>query len=340
MDPRLPTALHELALHQHGVLTRRQLLEGGLTPAQLRTRLGREWRLLLRGVVLLSNGVPSDQQRLVAALLFAGPRSWLAGPTAAAVHGIAGLCVSNPIHVLVPAPQRSRAHAWVLVRNTTLLDEPVHRRGPLRLSCPARAAVDAAAAAPSTEQARGVLVAAAQSRKARLSDLAHWTLARGQVGSRRLHEGLELAASGAWSVPEADLLRLLSSSTVLPPVWANPEVRDQRGRRLTTPDAWIDDVALAVMVHSRQWHADSLAWESTVEHDTDLQTARVVVVGVTPHSIAARPRWVLDRIEAAYLEARASGVRANVVATPHDPWSTGRTVPMQREHDGPAPGRA
>lgn len=326
MDPRLPAPLHELAVHQFGVLTRRQLLEGGLTPAQLRTRLGREWRLVLRGVVLLSNGVPSEQQRLMAALLFAGPRSWLAGSSAAAVHGIAGLPVSNPIQVLVPAPLRSRAHGWVLVRNTTLLDEPIYRRGPLRLSCPARAAVDAAAAAPSDEQARAVLVAAAQSRKARLSDLAHWTLVRGQAGSRRLHEGLAVAASGAWSVPEADLLRLLSSSTVLPAVWANPEVRASSGRRLTTPDVWIDDVALAVMVHSRQWHADGLAWESTVEQDTDLQTARVVVVGVTPHSIRSRPRWVRERVETAYLEARATGVRADVVATPRDPWLGVRPV--------------
>lgn len=54
------------------MLTRRQLLEGGATPAQLRTRLGREWRLVLRGVVLLTNAVPSDEQRLVAASLFAG----------------------------------------------------------------------------------------------------------------------------------------------------------------------------------------------------------------------------------------------------------------------------
>ena len=109
-------------------------------------------------------------------------------------------------------------------------------------------------------------------------------------------------------------------------MWANAEVRDSSGRRLTTPDVWIDDVALAVMVHSRQWHADDLAWESAVEQDTDLQTARVIVVGVTPHSIRTRPRWVRARIETAYLEARASGVRANVVATPRDPWLGARPV--------------
>jgi hypothetical protein len=330
VDRTLSPSLHELATHQHGLLTRRQLLDGGVTPAQLRTRLGREWRLVLRGVVQLSNGLPSEQQRLMAALLFAGPKSWLAGPSAAAVHGIGGLSVSDPVHVLVPAPLRSRAHAWVLVRNTTLLDEPILRRGPLRISCPARAAVDAAAAAPSDEQACAVLVSAAQSRKARLTDLAHWTLARGQVGSRRLHEGLALAAAGAWSLPEAELLRLLASSTVLPGVWADPEVRDTSGQRLTTPDAWFDDVALAIMVHSRQWHADELQWESTVEHDTDLQAARVVVIGVTPHSIHARPRWVRERIETAYVRAKESGRRADIVAVPRDPWQNGRFLPTPR----------
>jgi len=326
VDRTLSPALRDVAQFQHGVLTRRQLLDGGVTPAQLRTRLGREWRLVLRGVVLLSNAVPSEAQRLVAAQLFAGPRSWLAGPTAAALHGIGGLSVSNPIHVLVPTPLRSRSHAWVVVRNTTLLDEPLHRRGPLTLSCPARAAVDAAASAPSDAQGQAVIVAAAQSRTARMSDLVHWTLARGQVGSRRLHDGLSLAATGAWSLPESELLRLLACSKVLPEAWANPDLRDAAGVRLTTPDVWLDDVALAVMVHSRQWHAGELDWESTVEHDTDLQASRVVVVGVTPRSIRTRPSWVRERIEAAYLRARASGSRADVIAIRRDPWQDGRLL--------------
>jgi hypothetical protein len=121
-------------------------------------------------------------------------------------------------------------------------------------------------------------------------------------------------------------LRIASSSDVLPQPWANPEVRDRSGARLTTPDVWFHDVALAVMVHSRQWHAGELEWEATVEHDCDLQTARVIAVGVTPRSITQRPRWVRERIETAYLEAKASGLRADVAATPRDPWSNGRLL--------------
>lgn len=192
------------------------------------------------------------------------------------------------------------------------------------MSCPG--SVDGSVAAPSDEQARSLLVAAAQSRTARMSDLVHWTLARGQVGSRRLHEGLALAATGAWSLPEADLLRIVSGSRILPAAWANPEVRDRSGTRLTTPDVWFDDVALAVMVHSRRWHAGELEWEATVEHDSDLQTARIIVVGATPGSIRQRPGWVRERIETAYLEAKASAVRADVAATPRDPWLNGRLL--------------
>jgi hypothetical protein len=122
--------------------------------------------------------------------------------------------------------------------------------------------------------------------------------------------------AGVWSVPEGDLVRLLRTSRVLPEVMANPELTDDRGRRLTTPDVWIDDVALAVMVHSRQFHSDELDWEATVESDADLAAARVVVVPVTPASIERQPQRVLERIEGAYVQAKASRLRASVTATP------------------------
>ena len=173
-----------------------------------------------------------------------------------------------------------------------------------------------------------------------MSDLLHWVLARGQVGSHRLHAGLSVAASGAWSRAEAELLRLLSSSTVLPQLLANPELRDGEGHRLTTPDVWVDDVAMAIMVHSRKWHAGEREWESTVEHDTDLQAARVVVVGVTPHSIRADPAgcWNGSR-RPTCARGRRAGART---------WSRRRGTPGRTGgsccagllEPGPAPDRA
>jgi hypothetical protein len=166
------------------------------------------------------------------------------------------------------------------------------------------------------DEARALLIDAVHRRIVRLDDVHHWIEARRPNGRLRLRRALVEAASGAWSLPEADLARLVATSLVLPPAWLNPELRDHEGRRLTTPDLWLDDVAMAIMVHSREFHAGVLDWETTVDRDGDLAASRVVVIGVTPGSLARDPDGVLRRIEAAYETARRSGLRAAVVATP------------------------
>ena len=167
-----------------------------------------------------------------------------------------------------------------------LLDERIVTRGPLRLSCRARALVDAAAGCADQAVARALIIDAVQQRLVRLDDVAQWVEARSNHGRRRLRQALAEAAIGAWSLPEADLLRLVSDNSRLPRPWANPVLHDPVGRRLTTPDLWIDDVALAVMVHSRAFHSGVLDWEATVAADEDLRAAGIEVVAVTPASIA------------------------------------------------------
>lgn len=311
----LPAELERLARSQASVLARRQLFDHGVTPSEVRWRLGRRWRLVLPGVVLLGPQLPDDHQRRVAALLYAGPSAWLAASTAAAVHGMLHEPPGSRVHVLVPAPHRPRDVAWVRIRRTHLLDERIVERGPIRLSCRARAVVDAAAHM-GDEQARALLIEVVQRRVVRLDDVAHWVEARQPNGRRRLRSALSEAAAGAWSLPEADLARLVAGSTVLPTAWLNPSLCDARGRRLTTPDLWFDDVALAVMVHSRRFHEGALDWERTVDGDSDLTTSRVAVVGVTPNAIARDPVGTLLRVESAYLQARKSGFRPDVSAIP------------------------
>lgn len=252
----------------------------------------------------------------MAALLYAGADSWLAGPTALDLHGRTSPRTINRIHVLVPPSHRSRDVRWLCIRRTAFVDERIIERGALRFSCLSRAVVDAAALSADDADCRALLIDAIQNRIVRLDDVSHWIDARRPNGSARLRRTLAEAAAGAWSVPEADLARIIARSRTLPPAWLNPELRDSRGRRLTTPDLWIDDVAMAVMVHSREFHAGVLDWEATVERDADLSASGVVVVGVTPGAIARDAHRVLQRIEEAYLTARAVGRRAEVTATP------------------------
>lgn len=310
----LPDAASALAAQQHGVLSRDQLLTAGVSSETLRWRIGRDWRLMLPGIYALQTGLPSQDQRLVAAQLLAGAQSWLAGSTAAALHGLRSCALTLPIHVLVPRPQRSRRVAWVEVRGTSLLGEPVVERGPLRLGCLPRAVVDAAAQTAEAPNARALMIEAVQRRLVRLDDLEHWVDARGRRGSVRLRRLLAEAAAGAWSVPESDLLMLLRTSRSLPEPLANPILTGPGGDPLTSPDVWFDDVGMAVLVQSRQFHSEGLDWDATVVAGSDLSTARVVVVGVTPEALARDPQGQLRRVEHAYATARRAGTRAAVTA--------------------------
>lgn len=311
----LPDEALALAEHQLNLLTRRQLSGCGVSLDAVQWRTSRVWRLILPGVVLLHRGLPTEQQRMVAALLYAGDGSWLGGVTAAALHGIGGRQVTAPIDVRVPAPRKPRRVAWVSIRSTTLVGEPLMERGPLRWSGVPRAVVEAAADLADERQARSLVLDAVQRRLVRLDDLEHWVdrgVSRRTVRLRRL---LHEAAAGVWSAPEGDLSRLILTSSALPAAMFNPVLVDAAARSLTSPDAWFDDVGLAVMVHSKQYHADGLDWDATVESGSDLSAAGVAVVGVTPSALARTPDRQLARVERAYAAA-ALRPRPEVVATP------------------------
>lgn len=311
----LPTAVRRVLSHQDGVVTRAQLLEHGVTKASIRWHGGRTWRVLLPCVYLVPRAEPTFRQRCIAALLWAGPQSVLAGPTAARLHGITAVNEAATIHVLVPATHRAKRRGFADVRTSLLDDGSVVRRGSLRLSGPARAAVDAARQARTESDKAAILIEAVQRNLVTVDDLAEWVFRLRTRDAAGLHDALDAAASGAWSVPEAEVLTLLTRSALLPHAWANPTLRTASGRRLVSPDVWFEDVALAVMVHSRRYHQDGEQWEDTVEKDSDLTAAGVVVVGITPRRLRRDPDATLRRVEAAYAVA-AARPRPPLVAEP------------------------
>ena len=97
-------------------------------------------------------------------------------------------------------------------------------------------------------------------------------------------------------------------------MWANPQLW-VGNRRLPTPDGWFDDVALAVQVHSRQFHSGHLDWEATVGADAEFVEHGIPVLAVTPRQIARSPDDVVARIERAHAAASLRP-RPLVVATP------------------------
>ena len=302
MTPHAP--LHDLAHRQDHVVSRSQLTALGVSPATIRWNAGRNWRVLLPRIYLLSPERPTQHQRLRAALLWGGEGAVLAGPSAARLHGIRSTDPGLVVQLLVPAPKRSRRAGYADARRTLLEDTPALVDG-LPVSSVARAAVDATLLTRTPRDREAILVEAVQRRLTTVDALAEWAYRLRARDAPTVLAALEAAASGAWSVPEHELLTLLGRSTSLPEPWPNPSLHTVDGARLTAPDVWFDDVALAVMVHSHRHHSQGDDWDATVAADADLVASGAVVVGVTPRQIRHQPDAVLRRVEQAHRTAAA-----------------------------------
>lgn len=80
----------------------------------------------------------------------------------------------------------------------------------------------------------------------------------------------------------------------------NPTLTTVDGTRIGTPDVFFPRAGVAGQVHSRQHHSGYAddgtdLWSLTVEKDGAFTDHDLIVVGVTPRSLARRPDAVLDR---------------------------------------------
>lgn len=301
---RYDDGLVELAQQQHGLLTRRQLHAAGTTRSQLRWALGRTCRLVLPGVVATFTGELDAHQRLVAGCLWAGPSGQLAGSTAAHWHGVPGVPDDGVVRLLVGWGDGSRREGFAVRRRTRRLDAHPWQRGPLVICSRARAVADAARQLADPTAVRAIVIAAVQERLVRERDLRAELEAGAIRGSAMLRAALSDVADAAWSAPEAEVLRELARSTVLPRVWANPRLTAPDGARLPTPDFWLDDVGIAGQVHSRAFHLRDQQWEATVAADTALAEHGITIIAVTPSGFRADPAGFRRRVERAYRTAR------------------------------------
>lgn len=311
-----PDAVRELIEDQRGLLTRRQAAAAGLTRAQVRWALGRTWRLVLPGVLATFTGDLDGGHRLLAAQLWAGPRGQVAGLSAVRWHRIGDVPDDGVVRLLVDWGEVSARSGFAVRRRTSRLDARPWQRGVLRICSRPRALVDAARELRDPRAVQHLLVSATQRRHVREADLLAELEAGAVRGSRVVREALRVVATGAWSLPEADVLTELGRSTVLPRVWPNPVLTAVvDGTVLPSPDFWVDEVGLAGQVHSRAFHARDDDWEGTVASDTVFGEYGVPLVSVTPTGFARDPAGFRRRVERAFAAA-ARGTRPLVVMTP------------------------
>jgi hypothetical protein len=288
---------------QRSVVSRKQAALLGVTRHGLAHRLrpGGSWQRLLPGVYLTTTGEPTDAQRQVAALLYAGPDSLITGVSALGFHAIRGP-QTEIVDVLVPANRHGADAAFVRVHRTRRMPGECVMDMALRYALPARAVADAVRTLDDLADARTVVASAVQQRRCHVSQI--WVEVNGRHGGDALlRVVLAEVAAGVRSAPEGDLRSLIAQSGLPQPLY-NPELF-WHDEFLARPDAWWPEFGVAAEVESKQWHLLPADWEHTMTRQRRMTGAGIYVLQFSPGQLRRDPAAVLKDIEAALKAGRA-----------------------------------
>jgi hypothetical protein len=285
---------------QGQVVSRAQALRGGMSRHAVAHRLrpGGPWRHLLPGVYQTATGTPTQAQREIAAMLYAGPRSVITGSAALRHHRLPAP-QSDRVDLLVPVQTQRQSIAYVRLHRTRRLPEMVDVLPHRRYALPHRATADAVRWVTSLREARAVLAGAVQNGGCTVGQLAEELNAGPVRDSALLRTVLSEVGAGVRSAPEADLRQLIRQAGVPMPLF-NPRLYLPDGTFLGSPDAWWPEAGVAVEVDSKRWHLSPDDWERTMDRHARFGAHGIVTLHVTPDKLRRDPARVIAAITDAY----------------------------------------
>ena len=265
---------------QHQVISRSQALACGLPRSTVTSwcQPQGKWQRLLPGVYLTQTGKPSPEQRLMAALLYAGPRSVITGSAALRVYRLRSPG-PDVIDVLVPQAARRQSVAFVRVHRTRRLPR-VYRSGAVRYAAPARSVADAAQLLTSVDDVRAVVAEAIQKQACSLAQLGLELKEAGTRDTSRLRTALSDVRAGSRSVAETRFRERVEKSSLPSPRY-NVFLRSADGIDIGEVDAWWADAGVSVEIDSQEYHFYRADWLRT-----EAKRSRLLKHGVFPHNIA------------------------------------------------------
>lgn len=300
--------LSEVLAAQRNVVTAAQLAEIGVprSTVAFRNGVGGMFTWILPGIHLVGSRVPDSDQRDLAALLYAGERAALTGTSSLARYGIKAMSSpwssNSKVHVLVPATRRRMSHGFVTVERTIVPYESGRHDG-LALASVARSVVDASRRCSESRKVRALVAEVVQRGLASPNDLKS-ELDQAQIrGSAYVRSAITEVVAGVQSVPEADLRQGFIRRSLPEPLW-NPTVRFPDGSFLCRPDAYIEEVAVAAEVDSREYHFSPEDWQATMERHAAMTAAGIITLHFTPRAIRENVDVVIDQILATVRNAR------------------------------------
>ncbi len=301
---------------QDHLIHRDEAVVCGLTPRAIADRLARgQWQLVLPDVYMTHPGEPSRRQRLVAALLYAGPQAAIDGADACRFHGMTSVATDEDrVHVVVPFGATCRSRGFVVVRRTigeirTVATDLV------RYVDPATAVV---AATRRMRSSRAVLAAyseAVQRRIATYEELLRAHIEGPPRNSRSGDAALAAIGAGVRSAPEADFRTLANSSMVLPPAEYNVWLRLPGGRVVCVDALWRSS-AVIHETNGRRVHAREDLFEDMQERHDELTAAGFAVLHNAPRWIWEHPREVIAQVERCHAMNHGRGLPEGVEVLP------------------------
>jgi hypothetical protein len=263
---------------------------------------GGPWQRLLPGIILLHSNEPTQDQRAIAALLYAGPDAVITGIEACRRLGLRSreLPKGEEILVLVPHQHKILSSEFVTIERTVRLPQAVVKDG-IPLAPLIRATTDAARRIRKAEPIGQLLIEAIQhgrcAPKALAYELDHGTKRGTAIPRRLLIEWANLR-----SVAEAKAKTLSRQLQFQPSHW-NTEVWDNAGNYVGCPDAWWEDVGLAWEIDSVDFHFGREGYARTLERNTRYAAAGIPFVQTLPSRLTKDPDGVIAELRAAYRTA-------------------------------------
>ncbi len=291
----------ECALRQHGVVSRAQALDLGLSPQAI-ARCLRSGKLeaLLPAVYGLRGSEGTWEQRLMAAHLWLGRSSLVSHSAAAALWELPGF-PRGPVELSVETPKATRTGIRVHAVSdpltavaTTVADIPVTNAG--RTLLDVCSIVDPDVVEEALEDAI----------RRKLTTLSHirWLArsrrgkgAKGIASLRRVIDDIGNQKAVSESRFETQLFRHLRRARLPLPI-KQYEIFDGR-RFIARPDFAYPHIRLAIEAHSYQFHSGRQKWESDIDRRDRIEEAGWRVLYVTWRQLHTDPGRVIARIRAA-----------------------------------------
>ncbi|WP_329187861.1 hypothetical protein [Actinacidiphila glaucinigra] len=287
--PLSPRPLDHLSRTRPTVLSASQLREHGVAPETLaeRSRPGGPWQEVLPRVYVLHRGRPTGDERVRAALLYAGREAMVTGLAALALHrfsSVPPLVGLDRIDLLVTRQRRLRAVGDVGLVRTAALPRPREVQGVPCAPLP-RALADAVEELDDARAVGQVLTEAVRGGHCEASALVA-ELSRARLLSRpHVVEAVDALVAEGRAIAEKRLYTMVRCYGLPDPLW-NVDLRLPGGPYLGGVDAYWPEHAVAVELDARvPRQEDDALWAEYARKREHLERLGISVVHITPRKL-------------------------------------------------------